>query len=164
LGVDYVKVGLFAAADAESFLRLLESEAARTRLILVLFADALPSFDAIGLAARIGAAGVMFDTLGKGEGALPDHLPPARLVAPIAAARAHGLSVGLAGSLGARHVPGLLALEPDLLGFRGALCRDGDRLQPFDPSRLAAIRGLIPRRPSASRRPDLPEPAAQALC
>lgn len=164
LGVDYVKVGLFPGSDGKSSLRSLESEAAHVRLILVLFADALPDFDAIGVAAEIGAAGLMFDTLGKGAGALPDHIPPARLVAPVAAARAHGLTVGLAGSLGARHIPGLLALEPDLLGFRGALCRDGNRTEPLDASRLGAIRALIPHRPSMSRQVNLPELAARALC
>jgi (5-formylfuran-3-yl)methyl phosphate synthase len=151
LGVDYVKVGLFPGSDGKSSLRSLESEATHVRLILVLFADALPDFGAIGVAAEIGAAGLMFDTLGKGAGALPGHIPPARLVAPIAAAKIRGLTVGLAGSLGARHVPALLALEPDLLGFRGALCRDGNRRKPLDASRLEAIRALIPLRPSVSR-------------
>ncbi len=47
----------------------------------------------------------------------------------IAAAKAEGLVVGLAGSLQARHVPSLLALAPDLLGFRGALCHGGDRVR-----------------------------------
>ena len=50
----------------------------------------------------------------------------------IATAKAAGLIVGLAGSLQARHVPSLLALQPDLLGFRGALCRGGDRAKPLD--------------------------------
>lgn len=164
LGVDYVKAGLFPGEGGESFLASLKPEAAETRLIIVLFADALPDFDAIEIAAEIGAAGIMFDTLGKGSGALPDHIPPARLVVPIATARAHGLTVGLAGSLAARHVPGLLALEPDLLGFRGALCRNGDRQQQLDPARLAAIRALIPQGPSRSRQVNLPDFAAQTLC
>src|SRR3989337_2414446 len=59
LGVDYVKLGLFPGGDAERSLNLLKTEVAEIRLIVVLFADALPDFDAIGLAARIGAHGVM---------------------------------------------------------------------------------------------------------
>ncbi len=54
----------------------------------------------------------MFDTLGKGVGALPDHLAPGDLAPLLAVAKARGLTVGLAGSLKARHVPGLLALLP----------------------------------------------------
>jgi uncharacterized protein (UPF0264 family) len=163
LGVDFVKAGLFPGEDGKA-LASLEREAAGTRLILVLFADALPAFDAIAAAAAIGAAGVMFDTLGKGASALPDHVPPPALAEPIARARASGLTVGLAGSLGTRHIPGLLALEPDVLGFRGALCRGGDREQPLDPDRVAAIRALIPPRTHFSRQENLPELAARTLC
>ncbi len=164
LGVDYVKLGVFPDDDAERCLAALEPEAARFRLILVLVADALPPFDAIGLAARIGACGVMFDTLGKDAGALPDHLTPAVLAAQLASARALGLTAGLAGSLKARHVPGLLALEPDLLGFRGALCRAGHRVARLDPERLAAIRALIPRRRRVLRDTNLSEALPQASC
>jgi uncharacterized protein (UPF0264 family) len=163
-GVDYVKLGLFPAGDAERCLKSLESVAARIRLILVLFADALPPFDAIGLAASIGACGVMFDTIGKSAGALPDHLPPAALAPLLASAKVRGLTVGLAGSLKAKHVPGLLALDPDLVGFRGALCHDGDRAAPLDPARLASIRALIPRRRRGLRDANLSEAVPQALC
>jgi dihydroneopterin aldolase len=164
LGVDYVKLGLFPEGDAERCLSLLQAEAKRVHLILVLFADAMPKLDAITLAARIGASGVMFDTLGKGAGALPDHLTHARLAVHVAAAKACGLTVGLAGSLRAKHIPGLLALEPDLLGFRGALCQGGDRTRPLDPLRLAAIRALIPKSPRILRKANLPELAPHALC
>jgi len=164
LGVDYVKLGLFPGSDTSFRIALPDGDAARFRVIFVLFADALPAFDAIELAARAGASGLMFDTLGKRAGALTDHLPLSRLAAHVAAAKALGLTVGFAGSLRAESVPNLLALRPDLLGFRGALCRDGERGQPLDPVRLAAIRALIPREASGLREPNLPDLAAQAMC
>jgi uncharacterized protein (UPF0264 family) len=164
LGVDYVKLGLFPGSDANFRLDLSDRDTAQLQVVFVLFADALPAFDAIGLAARAGASGVMFDTLGKRAGALTDHLPPARLAAHIAVARALGLTVGLAGSLKAESVADLLGLRPNLLGFRGALCRDGDRVQTLDPVRLAAIRALIPSGASDLREPYLPNLAAQAMC
>jgi dihydroneopterin aldolase len=164
LGVDYVKLGVFPGPEAERCLQSLEHEAARTRLIVVLFADAMPEFDAVETTARIGAQGVMFDTLGKGSGALPDHMSYVALAGHIAAAKAHGLIVGVAGSLRARHVPGLLALEPDLLGFRGAICLEGDRSKSLDPSRLAAIRALIPKSPRRLRQANFPDHAPYALC
>jgi dihydroneopterin aldolase len=163
-GVDYVKLGVFPAEDAERWLEALEPEAERVRLILVLFADAMPDFDVIALAARIGAQGVMFDTLGKKSGSLPDYMPYIALAGHIAAAKAEGLIVGVAGSLTARHVAGLLALEPDLLGFRGALCHGGQRTQSLDPERLCAIRGLIPRSPRVLREAKIPDLRPHALC
>jgi len=112
-GVDYVKLGLFPGGDARACLRLLEAERSRVHLILVLFADALPDFDAVGEAARIGAAGVMLDTAGKSGGSLLDHLSLDTLARFVAAAKGEGLTVGLAGSLKANHVPQLLGLGPD---------------------------------------------------
>lgn len=163
-GVDYVKLGVFPEGAAECCFNLLASLSARTRLILVLFADALPEFDAIGIAARTGAAGVMLDTVGKGEGSLPDLISPERLAAFTHAARARGLTIGLAGSLKAIHVPELLALCPDLLGFRGALCRDGKRDRSLDPVRLAGLRALIPKERGVKREANLQDLAPHTLC
>jgi dihydroneopterin aldolase len=162
-GVDYVKLGLFPGEDAEAALLPLAPLAARIRLILVLFADAMPPFDAVALASRIGAAGIMLDTMGKAGVSLPGLIAPERLSALIASARAQGLAVGLAGSLRAADVPALLALSPDLLGFRGALCREGKRGEPLDPVRLAAIRASIPRA-RVSHQANLPDRAPLALC
>jgi (5-formylfuran-3-yl)methyl phosphate synthase len=164
LGVDYVKLGLFPGGDAERCLNRLKPAAAQTRLIVVLFADALPNVDAIRLAASIGAHGVMFDTMGKGAASLTDHMSYMTLAGYIASAKAEGMVVGLAGSLKAKHVPGLVALAPDLLGFRGALCRADDRMQTLDAARLAAIRALIPERPRILREPSVAGLAPQALC
>jgi uncharacterized protein (UPF0264 family) len=164
LGVDYIKLGLFPGGDAERGLKRLKTAAKRVRLIVVLFADALPDVEAIGLAARIGAHGVMFDTMGKGSGSLPDHLSYMTLAGYIATAKAEGLVVGLAGSLKARHVRSLLALGPDLLGFRGALCQAGDRAQTLDAERLVAIRALIPERPRILPERNLADIAPHALC
>ena len=163
-GVDYVKLGLFRGGDAERCLNLLKTEASQIRIIVVLFADALPDFDAIGLAARIGASGVMFDTLGKSAGSLPEHMSLGALAAHAAAAQARGLTVGVAGSLKSKHVPSLLALAPDLLGFRGALCHGDDRAQPLDPVRLRAIRALIPCAPRILREANLADLVPHALC
>lgn len=163
-GVDYVKLGLFPGGDADHCLESLVPLTPEIQLVLVLFADALPEFDAVGLAARIGAAGVMLDTLGKSGQSLPELVSPGKLAALVDSARARGLMIGFAGSLRASHVPGLLALGPDLLGFRGALCRDGKREKKLDPVRLARIRALIPRDPDLASEANLPNLAAHAIC
>jgi uncharacterized protein (UPF0264 family) len=163
-GVDYVKLGLFPGGDAQKCLDLLAADARGIPLILVLFADAPPLFDAVGAAARIGARGVMLDTVGKDGSSLLDHLALDQLGGFVDAARAKGLLVGLAGSLTALHVPKLLALQPDLLGFRGALCRGGARDASLDASACASIRALIPRGPRAAPRTGRADLAPQALC
>jgi uncharacterized protein (UPF0264 family) len=163
-GVDYVKLGLFPGGDPEGALQGLAPLAPRIRLILVLFADALPELDAFTLAGRIGAAGIMLDTIGKNGVSLPHLVAPERLRALIASARARGLAIGFAGSLRAEDVAALLALGPDLLGFRGTLCRGGRRGEPLDPVRLAAIRAAIPKGSGANREANLPDLARLALC
>ena len=147
LGVDYVKLGVFPGDGAEEAMRGLDRLARRVQLIFVLFADALPGFDAVAVASRIGARGVMLDTMTKDGGSLLEHLTEERLSAFVVHARSEGLLMGLAGSLRAEHVARLLAIEPDLLGFRGALCRRHDRGGTLDPEACSAIRALIPRTP-----------------
>ncbi|MGE5260532.1 MAG: (5-formylfuran-3-yl)methyl phosphate synthase [Actinomycetota bacterium] len=143
-GVDYVKLGLFPNGDARACLDLLAAETKDVRLILVVFADALPGFDAVEAAALIGATGVMLDTAWKDGRALLDHLPLDRVAEFVHAARREGLLGGLAGSLRARDVPALLPLQPDLLGFRGALCERGARGAALERRACARIRSLIP--------------------
>jgi dihydroneopterin aldolase len=144
-GVDLVKFGLFPGEGAEECLEALRSSARDTRLIVVLFADRLPEFDAVTAASRMGASGLMLDTAGKGHGSLLDHLSLEAIASMVGRAKTQGLSVGLAGSLKADQVAELLALGPDLLGFRGALCRGSARNAALDPEACRHIRTLIPR-------------------
>jgi dihydroneopterin aldolase len=148
LGVDYVKFGLFPDGDARACLDGLRPVARNARLIVVLFADRLPQFDAVAAAAEMGAAGIMLDTAGKSSGSLRDHVDLRKLAHFVTSAKAQGLAVGLAGSLTALDVPELLALGPDLLGFRGTLC-NASRSSSLDPLACAAIRALIPEASAA---------------
>ena len=165
-GVDYVKFGLFPGGDPQACFQALRPIASCVRLILVLFADALPTFDAVSAAARMGAAGIMLDTADKPAGSLLTHIDSSGIASFVAHAKAQGLMVGLAGSLKAADIPELLTLSPDLLGFRGALCR-GQRSASLDSVSCASIRALIPHiglpaetKPTAR----MTEAAAQALC
>jgi dihydroneopterin aldolase len=165
-GVDYVKFGLFPGGEPQACFKALRPIALRTRLILVLFADAMPTFDAVTAAAEMDAAGIMLDTADKHSGSLLNHLDASGIASFVAHAKAQGLMVGLAGSLKAEDVPDLLTLAPDLLGFRGALCR-GRRSASLDPASCASIRALIPHSPPlAETKPSarMTEAPAQALC
>lgn len=156
-GVDFVKLGLFTDGDPLGCLTALRPLSASVSFIVVVFADRLPSFDAIEAASAAGATGIMLDTADKDTGSLLDHLPLEEIGSFVARARASGLMVGLAGSLRAGHVPELLGLNPDLLGFRGALC-GGTRNGSLDSKATSAIRALIPRagHRKASELPHLP--------
>ena len=101
--------------------RLLHTARA-TRLVGVIFADLGPDFSLVQAMADAGFAGAMLDTAGKGMGRLTTHLGADQLARFVAACLEHRLICGLAGGLEAPDVPRLLALGPDVLGFRGALC------------------------------------------
>jgi (5-formylfuran-3-yl)methyl phosphate synthase len=163
LGVDFIKIGLFPGGDPRATLAALEPLAQRKPLVLVLFADAMPPFDAVAAAAAMGARGVMLDTREKCAGSLRTHLDHQALSLFVADAKAHGLMVGLAGSLASDDIAPLLALRPDLLGFRGAVCQ-GSRSAALDRDACAAIRALIPREGPRAPVAELPEADAPALC
>ena len=141
-GVPMVKVGLFASPHATSCVEALAPLAIHTRLIGVLFADEGPDFDLIPALGRAGFAGVMIDTADKKAGSLTAHLDPLTLSQFVGEARQHGLMTGLAGSLRLDDIPGLAAVGPDYLGFRGALC-SGGRTGRLDPEKLAAARARL---------------------
>jgi dihydroneopterin aldolase len=115
-----------------------------TRLIAVLLADRGADLAWIGPLAEAGFAGAMLDTADKSAGRLLDHMDPASLARFVSLCRGKGQAAGFAGGLEAPDVPRLLALQPDTLGFRGALCRGHDRRAGLDPAAVAAIRRLIP--------------------
>jgi len=154
-GVDFVKVGLFPDSAMHDCIHALAGPARTTRLIGVLFADRNPDFDLVAALAGADFSGAMLDTAGKGGGPLTTHLGVDLIARFVAACRTHRLLCGLAGGLEPPDVPRLLALRPDVLGFRGALCGRNGRSGRLDPQALALIRALIP--------PETPVPAASSL-
>jgi len=143
-GVDYVKVALFPDPGRENCLRALGTLARRVRIVGVMFADHGADPSLVSLAAENGFAGMLLDTARKRGGRLLDHMNIAALSEFMDSCRSHRLMGGLAGSLEAPDVPRLLLLAPDVLGFRGALCRDQDRAARIDPVAVDVIRALIP--------------------
>ena len=161
-GIDYVKVGFFPGYDHRALAEALAGEAAHgTRIVAVLFADSHPDFALLDRLAGCGFTGAMLDTADKRGASLRDCLDDARLGRFVDDARRRGLLVGLAGSLSRADVAPLVRLNPDYLGFRGALCEAGRRESRFDSARLAALRASIPRAataPITARPPATPAP------
>ncbi|GEL40415.1 hypothetical protein MEX01_10060 [Methylorubrum extorquens] len=133
-GVDFIKIAVGTADDAA----LAEAAAqAPGRVIGVLFAEDDVAEDGPARLAAAGFVGAMIDTRGKSGTALTSLMAAPQLAAFVAGCRTHGLMSGLAGSLGLGDIPALAQLDPDYLGFRGGLCRAGDRRQALDGARVA---------------------------
>ncbi len=151
-GCDIVKVGLFPGGDVEATVAHLGRHLAeRTSLVAVLMADAPRESALVPALGEAGFVGVMLDTASKDGRTLLDHCAPDALRAFIAEAHAAGLFAGLAGSLRIAQIPELLAFQPDVLGFRGALCRASDRRSALDASALGEARRAVPQAASVSR-------------
>jgi dihydroneopterin aldolase len=141
--VDFVKVGVFPASNLRDCLAAISCYAKATRLVAVLFADRNPDFSLLTELSRMGFAGVMLDTADKANGSLVDHIDDTQLEDFISRGRILGLLCGLAGSLQIQHIPGLIKLTPDYLGFRGALCEHKNRTAEICPKRTSQIRQEI---------------------
>ena len=142
-GVDIVKAGFFGDTAPQAAISALgTADIGRARMFAVLMADRQPDFGAIAMLAKARFLGVMLDTADKSSGSLVDVLDTAALTAFLRTARNHGLVAGLAGSLKLDHVAALARLQPDILGFRGALCASG-RTGALDAARAASVRDAI---------------------
>jgi dihydroneopterin aldolase len=156
-GVDYVKVGLFPDARREDCIRALAPVARTIKVVGVMFADHGADTALVPVMAGSGFAGAMLDTAVKGSGRLLRHWDITALKDFVASCRGRGLMAGLAGSLETPDIPRLLLLEPDVLGFRRALCGQ-DRAGPIDPQAVGIVRGLIPLDPRSAAYQDLSAP------
>ena len=145
-GVDIVKVGLFDGGDQKEYLlrAIGDTATGKVKIVIVAFADRGPDLGLLDHIAEAGIAGVMLDTADKRNGTLCNHASTAQLREFVGRAKALGLMTGLAGSLCLDDVPPLLDLAPDYLGFRGALCRRGERLDTIDSTAVRAVRSAIP--------------------
>ncbi len=144
-GADIVKIGLSKAAGGEAVLEAVRSlDLNGARLVGVLLADHGVELDLVDAAGAAGFAGLMLDTADKRRGALPEILSLDDLRRFVAATHAAGMFAGLAGSLRAGHVTHLLPLGADVLGFRGGLCRRGERTSGIEAEAVSAVRRIIP--------------------
>lgn len=132
-GADIVKIGLFSPGDPHALLdRLAGNRTAFGRRFLVVLADRGVDLTLLRSLPAAGFAGVMLDTADKAAGSLPDVLDRDALAEFVFTARQAGLRVGLAGALRLWHIPRMLALGADILGFRGALCAGSERAGDVD--------------------------------
>ena len=145
-GVDIVKVGVFDRTISPFMLSVLDRLAGRgISIVLVFFAEMYPPDIDFRRLRRGGITGVMLDTCEKANGNLRDKLDDGTLAEFVRKAGLAGLVTGLAGSLTREDIPPLLEINPDYLGFRGALCKQRQRTSEMDGAKVAEIRKLIPK-------------------
>jgi len=151
-GVDYVKVGIDAAGEANAAAAVLERLArCGTPVVPVLIADDGVDEGLLGTALRARAfPAVMLDTADKRAGSLVQRHPAAVLAGFVERARSHGCLAGLAGALRAADVEALVALAPDFTGFRSAVCA-GDRAGALDAARVRDLAGRLAARTATAR-------------
>lgn len=150
-GVGFVKVGFFSSQNLDPCISAIGRLTPAIAVIAVLFADLCPDPALIKGFAKAGFSGIMLDTMRKDGPSLLESTTPTQLREFVLECRHWGLLCGLAGSLKHRDIPRLLPLEPDYLGFRGALCSASQRGLDIDPERLSQVRQAIPREKKRSR-------------
>lgn len=142
-GVDIVKVGMFAGEQLACIEAIKPIARSGTKVVAVLFADSQQTFLPLEVFAEAGFYGVMQDTAIKNGSSLLDHQGLPQLRAFVQEARANDLICGLAGSLRVSDIETLAALKPDYLGFRSALCQNGNRTKTISATSAAAVQEML---------------------
>jgi len=139
-GVDYIKIGFFPGGDWQATTsKLAELTQQGHKLIAVLFADTNPDIDTIQSLKHAGFYGVMLDTMDKSNGSLTQVMSNTKITEFVNQAKSVQLLCGLAGSLKQQDIAALLTLNPDYLGFRGALCQKHIRTSQLDEQCINSI-------------------------
>jgi len=133
-GAGLVKIGLLGTTDvfrAESLVAAAGRGVAGRAcgVVAVAYADAatraLSPLTVIEVAARVGARGVLIDTMDKHGPGLLGVMSAGDLTQWVSAGRAAGLLVAVAGQLTARDLAGIAEAGADVAGVRGAACVGG---------------------------------------
>jgi len=154
IGPIYLKVGFAAVTSPYAIAGLLRTavqaaarHSACPHIIAVAYADyslaqTVEAESIMAAALDAGCAGILLDTFRKIGGNLLNWYPTDALARWIGDGRESGLLTAIAGGLGTREVAGVSALEPDVLGVRGAAC-DGGRTGAVNSARVAQLRALL---------------------
>ncbi|MGD9783777.1 MAG: (5-formylfuran-3-yl)methyl phosphate synthase [Hyphomicrobiaceae bacterium] len=150
-GADFVKIAILPPGDPHELLDVLAGcDVAHGRRVAVLMADRLPDMELLPRMPAAGFCGVMLDTADKASGSLTDIMTPSELTAFVGRAHDAGLFAGLAGALRLGHIGSVAAAKPDVIGFRGALCRGADRRARIDRHAVLTVRRAIDETGSAA--------------
>ena len=142
--VDFIKIGFFPGNAWEATVSQLATLTQQgLRLIAVLFADQQPDYQILKELKAAGFSGVMLDTMDKHRGSLTQVMPEPVIKEFVEKAKHQKMLCGLAGSLRKEDISQLLTLQPDYLGFRGAICQQHNRTSKLDKQALQSIHSAI---------------------
>jgi hypothetical protein len=151
------KVGFAGCTEAQGVeaVRVAADALEEIGLVLVVYADwqsvsALSPEVVTELAARTGAAGLLLDTAGKGNGSLLNLWSVQQISEFVTRGRAAGLLVALGGGLGLADIPIAVSTGVEIIGVRGAACIGG-RDGRVDRQQVSALRAAIDQAGSQSR-------------
>ncbi len=152
-GVDIVKVGFFGNKGHQECARALADLTGCCKIVAVLFADQQPDFLLLDTLAASGFYGSMLDTADKTAGNLYHFLDEDLLRQFVDTGKCRNLLTGLAGSLRLSDIACAVKIDPDYLGFRGALCRGHVRQAVLDAGRIGAVAEMLRKCNSSGVRP-----------
>lgn len=156
--VDYIKIGLYGPREPEDAVYLLQNVKSAVResgqnpdIIAVSYADyaensTLNPMLLPEIAVKADIDGVMIDTLNKRGKNLFNFMDVDDLKDFVSSSGESGLISALAGSLKAEDIDLLMEIGADIIGFRGAVCRDNNRMSEISPEKIDNLYRLISRK------------------
>jgi uncharacterized protein (UPF0264 family) len=103
-----------------------------------------PSLDDVfTVAANSRCAGLLIDTVTKSGQSLPDFVPLSKLIETAGRCHAAGMFLAIAGSLTIETLPQLGNVNADIVAIRSAACRDANRRNAVDLTRVADFRAAL---------------------
>ena len=134
LGLDFIKFGLFAnnQKEFEKLLNVIEVNRFKTELVPVVFADNFflkkNMIENIYKLKKKGFNFILIDTYSKVSDNLMNLYEGEFLKKIMKICLKNKIFVGLAGKLNTLHLPALVKLQPKIIGFRSAICKNNNRV------------------------------------
>ena len=145
LNLDYIKFGLLSMNIKNLFdkIKFLGERKFKTKLVCVVFVDISDHFNLVykklDLFESCGIKYIMLDTYNKNNGDLLSFCNISNLDKFISKCKKFDIKIGLAGSLKETHIPVMMKLKPNILGFRSAICKFNKRMSEVDTRKLKKI-------------------------
>lgn len=142
---DYIKLGFYNFNEFETAVKIINEAKKAIQLSgtpVKLIAAAYGDYKKTGsfnpfllnkLAFKTQLDGIMIDTINKQGKNLFDFLQPVELKEFCQQAKKAEVFSALAGSLRFEHLDLLAEIKPDIIGFRGAVCKNNDRSSKINP-------------------------------